>query len=124
MVVKGEGIRRYTSELEGAVYFCCLEALQNVSKYAQAEHVNLRLWEDDGILAFEVSDDGIGFEPETVARGTGLQNMSDRIEALGGNLELRSMPGEGTLVAGRIPATPAEAPSADDSIPAASPASA
>jgi signal transduction histidine kinase len=123
-VVKGEGIRRYTSELEGAVYFCCLEALQNVSKYARAEHVDLRLWEDDGILAFEVSDDGIGFEPETAARGTGLQNMSDRIEALGGSIELRSVPGEGTLVAGRIPATPADAPSAHDSIPAASPPSA
>jgi signal transduction histidine kinase len=85
------------------VYFCTLEALQNVAKYAGATAAAVRLREHDGMLAFEVSDDGAGFDPAARGYGTGLQGMADRLAALGGCLEVRSAPGAGTTVAGRIP---------------------
>jgi signal transduction histidine kinase len=86
------------------VYFCVLEALQNAAKYARASRIEVRLSADDGELSFVVEDDGRGFDPATTPRGSGLQNMVDRIEALGGSLEIRSSPGEGTAVTGRLPA--------------------
>jgi signal transduction histidine kinase len=52
---------------------------------------------------FEIADDGRGFDSAATPRGSGLQNMRDRLEALGGHLEIRSAPGEGTVVAGRVP---------------------
>jgi signal transduction histidine kinase len=86
------------------VYFCCLEALQNVVKYAGASHTVVRLEETDGALEFSVADDGAGFDPETTPCGAGTVNMMDRLEALGGMLEVWSRPGEGTVIGGRIPA--------------------
>jgi signal transduction histidine kinase len=100
-----DGVGRYAQEVEAAVYFCVLEALQNVAKYASANRVVVRLGETDGDLRFAVEDDGVGFDPGA-SRGTGLTNMRDRLEALGGSLELRSSPGAGTTVAGRISVTP------------------
>jgi signal transduction histidine kinase len=102
--VDADGIGRYSQEAEAAVYFCCLEALQNVAKYAQANTVDVRLVHTNGGLTFEVSDDGAGFDPGATSFGTGLQGMADRIEAIGGTLEIESEPGEGTTVRGRIPA--------------------
>jgi len=101
--VAADGIGRYPQEAEAAAYFCVLEALQNVTKYAKASRVIVRLGEEDGDLTFSVSDDGQGFDVEAAPKGSGLQNMADRVEALGGNLEVRSAPGEGTTVIGRIP---------------------
>jgi signal transduction histidine kinase len=83
------------------VYFCVLEALQNVAKYAAASRVVVSLGETNDSLRFAVEDDGVGFVPGSV-RGSGLTNMRDRLEALGGALELRSAPGTGTSVIGRI----------------------
>ncbi|MGH9285711.1 MAG: sensor histidine kinase, partial [Acidimicrobiales bacterium] len=94
---------RYDQDAEAAVYFCVLEALQNISKYAEAGRVALRLCEQDGLLTFEVADDGCGFDVAGAARGAGTQNMSDRLEALDGGLEIRSEPGQGTTVIGRLP---------------------
>jgi signal transduction histidine kinase len=108
--VDTDGVGRYAQEVEAAVYFCVLEALQNVAKYANANRLVVRLGETDGDLRFAVEDDGVGFAPAS-ARGTGLTNMRDRIEALGGSLELRSSPGAGTTVAGRISVAPREAAS-------------
>jgi signal transduction histidine kinase len=85
------------------VYFCVLEALQNAAKYAEASRVEVRLWRDDGDLRFAVADDGRGFDPSRTPKGTGLRNMEDRLAALGGDLDIKSMPGEGTTVSGRIP---------------------
>ena len=102
--VEGDGIGRYPQEVEAAVYFCCLEALQNVAKYANASTARLRLADRDGTVRFEVIDDGAGFDPELTPLGTGLQGMQDRLEALGGTLEVASSPGEGTTVGGAIPA--------------------
>jgi glucose-6-phosphate-specific signal transduction histidine kinase len=80
------GVGRYSPEVEAAVYFCCLEALQNVVKYAAASQIAVRLTQKNGTFAFEVSDDGRGFDPNTAQRGSGLQGMADRIEAIGGTL--------------------------------------
>jgi signal transduction histidine kinase len=102
-VVESDGIARYPQEIESAVYFCCLEALQNVAKYASASNARIRLVESDAGLLFEVSDDGLGFDPSAIGYGTGLQGMADRMDALGGSIDVRSGLGEGTTVTGRIP---------------------
>jgi signal transduction histidine kinase len=101
--VQAEGISRYPQEQEAAVYFCCLEALQNVAKYAGATRATVQLYEDHGRLTFEVTDDGAGFDTTVTSYGTGLQGMADRLSALGGQLEVRSGPGEGTTVIGLLP---------------------
>jgi signal transduction histidine kinase len=101
--VEIDGIGRYPQEAEAAVYFSCLEALQNVAKYADATRTTIRLAQTDGVLTFEVEDDGSGFDPAAVDRGTGLQGIADRLAALGGDLSVRSTPGDGTTLAGRLP---------------------
>jgi signal transduction histidine kinase len=101
--IHADGIERYDQEVEAAAYFCCLEALQNATKYAAASAADVRLGAVDGRLTFAVSDDGGGFDPSSVPRGTGLQGMADRLEALGGGLEIRSRPGDGTTVTGWVP---------------------
>ena len=101
--VVADGVRRYPQELEAVAYFCCLEALQNVAKYANASRAVVRLSEDGGRLLFEVEDDGSGFDPDTTRYGTGLQGMADRLDAVRGSFELRSAPGRGTTVVGRVP---------------------
>lgn len=103
VVVTADGVGRYPQETEAAVYFCCLEALQNVAKYAGPCEVVITLTDAGGNLTFEVTDDGCGFDPAASKRGHGLQNMSDRVDALGGEISVSSAPGEGTTVTGRIP---------------------
>jgi signal transduction histidine kinase len=95
--------------VESAVYFCCLEALNNVAKYADASSVEIRLRQSDGALRFEVADDGVGFEPGATTRGTGLQGIADRLDALGGRFEIRTAPGEGTTLVGIVPSHTGEA---------------
>jgi signal transduction histidine kinase len=103
VAVESDGTGRYPQELEAAVYFSCLEALQNVAKYANASSVRVRLNDAEGLLVFEVEDDGAGFDVTATRHGSGLQGMADRLEALGGTLEIRSSPGNGTIVIGRVP---------------------
>src|SRR5439155_20495996 len=100
--VHADGVGRYPQEVEAAVYFCALEALQNVAKYAEASSASVRLTQRDGDLMFEIEDDGRGFDATLTRRGTGLQGMADRLDAIGGTLTVRSTPGEGTLVTGSI----------------------
>jgi signal transduction histidine kinase len=102
--VEGEGIGRYPQEVEAAAYFCVLEALQNVAKYANASSARVRLTDRDGTVTFEVTDDGTGFDPDHTPLGTGLQGMKDRLEALGGTLIIDSTPDRGTTVGGTIQA--------------------
>jgi signal transduction histidine kinase len=95
-------IGRYPPEVESAVYFCCLEAIQNVSKHAAGAQLLEITLSDNGALRFEVRDDGGGFNGKT-ADGTGMTNMRDRLAAVGGELEITSVLGEGTVVAGTVP---------------------
>ena len=93
-------------EVETAVYFCCLEALQNSAKHAgSGVVVAMRLWAEPPFVCFAVADDGRGFVPRRSANSSGLTNMSDRIGAIGGELSVRSAPGSGTLVEGRARVT-------------------
>ncbi|CAN5363841.1 hypothetical protein BH20ACT24_BH20ACT24_13310 [soil metagenome] len=108
--VEAEGVERYDQGTEAAVYFCCLEALQNVTKYASATHARIRLAGERGWVSFAVEDDGRGFDPGTTAPGSGLTNMRDRLAALGGTLEIVSHSGEGTTVTGRVPLASTEPP--------------
>jgi signal transduction histidine kinase len=101
--VEASGVDRYPTEVEAAVYFACLEALNNASKHAAGANVVVRLGEDDGHLTFSVRDDGSGFDPGECRPGSGLGNMADRVAALGGALDITSAPSRGTLVAGRVP---------------------
>ncbi len=101
--VSAGGVVRYPQEVEAAVYFSVLEALQNAAKYADATSVAVRLGADDGHLRFEVVDDGVGFDPASAGHGTGLQGIADRVAALDGEVEIRSAPHAGTSVVGRIP---------------------
>jgi signal transduction histidine kinase len=103
VAVEPNGIGRYPQEIEAAVYFCTLEALNNVAKYAEASSVQVGLADEGGQLHFQVVDDGLGFDTRMTDYGTGLQGMADRLDAVGGTLEIRSEPGRGTIVIGRIP---------------------
>ena len=105
--VEGE-IGRFDLEVEANVYFCIREALQNASKHAPAAEVLITLSAQDGQLAFSVKDEGPGFDAGSIRMGSGLQNMADRVEALGGTFEINSAPGKGTSINGRISAAPAE----------------
>jgi signal transduction histidine kinase len=104
--IDGDGGLRFEPEIEAAVYFCCLEALQNVTKYANASHAAVRLSADGHELRFEVQDDGSGFDRASTHSGSGIQGMADRLDALGGSLVVESEPGGGTTITGRIPARP------------------
>jgi signal transduction histidine kinase len=103
VVIEATGITRYPQELEAAVYFCVLEALQNVQKYAHATQAAVRLREADGRLQVDVEDDGTGFDLATAKRGAGLTNMEDRLDALGGFLSLHSSPGGGARLSASLP---------------------
>jgi signal transduction histidine kinase len=105
-VVGAEQLTRYAPEVEAAVYFCCLEGLQNAAKYAGDEaHVEVKVHEDEGKLVFEVADDGAGFDPKARGIGAGFTNMNDRLGAIGGSLRIDAAPGDGTRVSGAIPLT-------------------
>ncbi|MEO7803232.1 MAG: ATP-binding protein, partial [Actinomycetota bacterium] len=100
--VEGE-IGRFDLEIEANVYFCIREALQNASKHAPAAEVLIALSAQDDHLAFSVKDEGPGFDVRSIRMGSGLQNMADRVEALGGTFEIVSAPGLGTDVRGQVP---------------------
>jgi signal transduction histidine kinase len=104
VTVDAIGIGRYSQDVEAAVYFSVLEALQNVQKYAHASGAGVRLREQDGELHFEVSDDGDGFDVATTEKGSGLVNMADRLDALGGRIAIDSRPHGGTSLRGSLPA--------------------
>ncbi len=108
--VEANDLGRYAQDVESAVYFCVLEALQNVAKYANAANATVRLEGHNGLLTFEVIDDGDGFETGTTAYGTGIQGMADRLDAIGGSLHVESTPGSGTTVKGLLPASVSEMP--------------
>jgi signal transduction histidine kinase len=96
---------RYSEDVEAAVYFCCVESLQNVGKHAgTGARAVVRLWEDDGRLCFEIEDDGKGYDVAAAAgMGSGATNMTDRMASVGGTLDVESVRGRGTVVRGALP---------------------
>ncbi len=101
--IQADRVERYPQEVEATVYFCVLEALQNVQKYAQATAVVVRLCHDEETLTFVVEDDGAGFDLATVRKGAGLTNLADRLDALGGSLNVVSTLHVGTTLTGSVP---------------------
>jgi signal transduction histidine kinase len=103
VAVVTEGIGRFGQDTEAAVYFCCLEALQNTVKYAHASQARVAVQSQRGTLCFTVSDDGTGYDARHTPMGSGQRNMADRLAALGGQLDVRSAPGQGTTITGHLP---------------------
>ncbi|MGF1668590.1 MAG: sensor histidine kinase [Acidimicrobiia bacterium] len=101
--ISGEGCGRFPREVEAAVYFSVLESVQNSTKYADATSVVITLSERGGALTFEVTDDGNGFDPETVTLGAGLNGIADRLDTVGGTIHIDSTPGVGTTITGIVP---------------------
>ena len=101
--VHADSIHRYPPEIEAAVYFCCLEALQNAIKHARATTMVISVGESAGELRFTAVDDGQGIDVIRARSGSGIQNMADRMAALHGSLDLGAAPGGGTSVSGRLP---------------------
>jgi signal transduction histidine kinase len=103
VTVEADGIGRFGQDIEAAVYFCCLEALQNTAKYAHATQARICLQAQTGTLRFTISDNGTGYDTNHTPMGSGLRNMADRLAALGGRLDVRSAPGLGTTITGHLP---------------------
>ena len=95
------------SDVETAVYLSCLESIQNAAKHAGSDtRVTVGLRRAGNELAFSVHDTGRGFDPRATARGAGLTGVQDRIETVGGSVEIAAEPGRGTTVAGAVPWPP------------------
>ncbi len=103
VALEADRVGRYPQDAESTVYFCTLEALQNVAKHARASAATISLSGSGEILEFSVSDDGAGFPAAAARHGSGLQGMSDRLAAHGGTLAIRTQPGQGTTITGRLP---------------------
>ena len=108
VTVQVGGIGRYAPEVEAAVYFCCVEALQNAAKHAPGAPVRLAVTVEGEQLRFEVEDEGPGIADGSIRHGHGLANMADRVAALDGTLDVRGRDGGGTVVVGTLPALPGD----------------
>ena len=107
--LEATGLRRYPADVEAAIYFCCLEALQNAGKHAGGgAKATVRVWEEHNELRFEVADDGVGFESAgAVVQGHGFVNMADRLGAIDGSFDVDTAPGKGSRISGRVPVSAA-----------------
>jgi signal transduction histidine kinase len=104
IVISDDGVGRCSPAVEKAVYFCALEAIQTAHKHAgRGARVTVHLTRDERCVRFEVADDGIGMELPARGDGIGLTTMRDRIEAVGGELEISAARGRGTSVRGSVP---------------------
>jgi signal transduction histidine kinase len=105
VTIRASGVTRHSEALESALYFCCVECLQNAAKHAgPSAEVTMNVSQNDGHVRFSVDDDGAGFDVDTVSPGAGLTNLADRVAALGGQLTIESRPGHGTRITGDLPA--------------------
>ena len=110
VAVRTSDIGRYGPEVEAAIYFCCLEALQNAAKHAAGSDVELAVWESEGGLLFSVSDNGPGFEPERARKGHGFVNMADRLGSIGGTIRWESQQARAARYAARFRCFSSRAP--------------
>jgi signal transduction histidine kinase len=90
-------LRRHPPSTEAAVYFCCVEALQNAAKHGSASRILLAGDADDSTLWISVTDDGGGFDPDTATAGSGIVGMRDRLGSIGGRLEVSTSARGATL---------------------------
>ena len=118
--VSTDGVGRYLPEIETAIYFCCMEALQNAARHAPGSTVRIGMADSGAEVTFTIADDGPGFDPAAAPAGSGLRNVSDRLAALDGTCQalpggrrprLGSQPGSGGRTTTAAP-TPMAAPSA------------
>jgi signal transduction histidine kinase len=101
--VESDGVGRLSPELEATIFFCISEAITNGAKHAGGSPIVVRLHEADGVLRFEVIDRGPGFDLSSAKFGSGLRNMADRLDGVGGTLEVVSAPDQGTSIRGTVP---------------------
>ena len=102
--LEATGIDRYDPDLEAALYFCIVEAMQNATRYSGPDvKIAVRIHSDGRALGFAVVDDGPGFDASTPRSGSGLTNLTDRLAQAGGTLDIGSAPGRGTTIRGSIP---------------------
>jgi signal transduction histidine kinase len=106
--IVANGVGRLPSELESALYFTALEAIANAVKHGAASSIGVRLTADVKELVLEVADDGVGFDYEATPVGTGMRGIRDRIEGVGGRLQVSSTPGRGTRLEALVPLPAAE----------------
>jgi signal transduction histidine kinase len=124
VTVDTDGVGRLPAPIEAALYFCCMEAVQNTAKHSDADTVTVRLSEERGSWRLVVTDDGTGFDqPEVGIEGAvgGLMNMRDRLDSVGGTLTVESLVGRGTTVVALVPKIEGSAPGHADA-PALRPA--
>ena len=98
-----DDVGRHHPDVEAALYFCCVEAMQNAVKHARARSIRLACGNDASTLWISVTDDGIGFDPATTSAGRGIDNIRDRLGAIGGDLELITTRDAGVTVRGSAP---------------------
>jgi signal transduction histidine kinase len=103
VTVHGHDLRRCRQEVETAVYFSCLAALDNAAKHAGEGHVSISLTDTGDALRFTVRDSGAGFDPSRTSAGSGIAHMRDRLATIGGTLTVDSAPAQGTRVSGYVP---------------------
>jgi signal transduction histidine kinase len=103
IALTAQQLRRYPAAIEAALYFCCIEALQNAAKHAPDASVRIELIETDGCVRATIADTGPGFDVSAAASGTGRTSMADRIGAHGGTVRWDSTPGAGTTVHVEVP---------------------
>jgi signal transduction histidine kinase len=108
VTIQVSGVGRYPSEIETAVYFSCLAALDNAARHAGSALVTVHVWDHADVLHFTISDTGQGFDPLLAPPGVGITNMHDRIAAVGGTLRIDST-SHGTVVEGNVPYTAQQA---------------
>jgi signal transduction histidine kinase len=103
VTVTSDQVARLPASVEAALYFCCIEAVQNAAKHSAADTVEVRLSEDREVWRLVVTDDGAGFDPARMhLSGMGLANMRDRLDVVSGTVDVRSVPGEGTTVSASV----------------------
>jgi signal transduction histidine kinase len=106
VTVESRNFGRYAPAIERGVYFCCVEALQNVAKHAgPAATAHIRLIGEPNRIIFSVADSGVGFDPARVQTGLGLVHLADRVDVMGGELTIDSYPSMGTRIRGVVPVT-------------------
>lgn len=106
VTVDAVAMARLPAPVEAALYFCCMEAVQNAAKHSGARSVSVRVGEDQGRWRLTIIDNGAGFDPGQAlasGAGAGLVNMRDRLDAVGGTVTVESGVGVGTTVTAVVP---------------------